>query len=234
MDNKRLKYLHFLLAFFFIVRLQGQQLSKQGEACLLEEAMAKAGLVDLQTWVPGLITDLRYSGSNNFLGRDIYGCLSKAYATQETALKLRKAMQSLTKAMPGYRFLVFDAARPLRCQWDLWNALSMPAKARRIYVADPRRGSIHNYGCALDLTICDAGGKPLDMGTDFDFFGEAAQPRCEERLRAKGRISSSQLKNRILLRTCMRSAGFLGTSSEWWHFNSCSLRKAKTKFKAIP
>jgi D-alanyl-D-alanine dipeptidase len=204
------------------------------QVCLLEDQMKKQGLVNLASEVPGIRVDLRYSGKNNFLGRDIYGCLQQAYGQVMLAAKLRKASGLLQKARPGCRLLIYDAARPLSCQWALWKAIDLPESKKPVYVADPRRGSIHNYGCALDLSITDPEGKELDMGTGFDFFGELAQPRCEGRLLKAGKLKISQIENRKLLRSCMLGAGFSGTTSEWWHFNACSLKKAKADWKIIP
>lgn len=220
------------IALFFLIAAYAPALRAQ--ACNLEEQMKKQGLVNLQSEIPGIQVDLRYSGKNNFLGKDIYGCLSRAYAQTMLAGKLRKAAELLQKKRPDYRLLVYDAARPLSCQWALWNAIDLPESKKPVYVADPRRGSIHNYGCAIDLSIADASGKEIDMGTGFDFFGELAQPRCETRLLRAGKLKQQQVENRRLLRTCMLQAGFTGTTSEWWHFNACSLKQAKAEWKIIP
>ena len=205
-----------------------------GQPCPAEKKMEALGLVNLGLVVPGLKTDLKFSSTDNFLKKDIYACLDKAYAQPATAEKLRRANMLLQKKKPGYRFVVYDAARPNQCQHALWNAIDLPESKKHIYLANPKRGSIHNYGCALDLSIEDQSGKALDMGTGFDYFGELAQPRCEEKMRRKGKLNEVQLANRRLLRSCMNMAGFMGTSSEWWHFNSCSLKEAKRLFKIIP
>jgi D-alanyl-D-alanine dipeptidase len=204
------------------------------QSCPAEKSMESLGLVNLQKEVPGLKKDLKYSSTDNFLKKDIYACLDKAFAQAATAEKLKKASLFLKKKKPGFRFVVYDAARPNQCQHALWNAIPLPESKKHIYVANPKRGSIHNYGCALDLSIEDEGGKALDMGTEFDFFGELAQPRCEEKMRKQGKLNEAQLANRRLLRSCMKMAGFTGTSSEWWHFNACSLKEAKRLYKIIP
>lgn len=86
----------------------------------------------------------------------------------------------------------------------------------------------------MDLTLAYSNGKPLDMGTDFDYFGNLAQPRLENENLRKGLLTKVQIKNRQLLRKVMQEAGFQMTSSEWWHFNFCSLKAARKKFKIIP
>ena len=206
----------------------------RAQPCTLETQMKNLGLINLQTVISGIQVDLRYSGKNNFLGKDIYGCLSTAYAQPMMAEKLKKAAGFLREKQPAYRLLVYDAARPLACQWALWNTINLPESRKHIYVANPRKGSIHNYGCAIDLSIADGSGKEIDMGTGFDFFGDLAQPRCESRLLKEGKLSKAQVANRKLLRECMLKAGFTGTTSEWWHFNSTSLGKAKARYKIIP
>jgi D-alanyl-D-alanine dipeptidase len=218
----------FIFLFFLF------SFSGQAQECLLDEQLRKLGLLDLQQEIPDIQVDLRYSGTGNFLGQDVYGCLQKAYAHPLMAEKLRKVAGILQKKHPSFRLLVFDAARPLRCQQALWNALPLPESKKHIYVANPKRGSIHNYGLAIDLTLTDSKGKPLDMGTEFDSFGALSQPRCEEKMLRSGKLKRNQVQNRLFLRRAMLQAGFSITSSEWWHFNACPLRKAKAMCKIIP
>jgi D-alanyl-D-alanine dipeptidase len=131
--------------------------------------------------------------------------------------------------------LIYDAARPLSKQWELWNILTeySPEK-RRTYVADPKEHSIHNYGSAIDLTVADEKGKPLEMGTKYDFFGEMAYPKEETRLLKAGKLSQKAIDNRLILRKAMKSAGFMPIEYEWWHFNAFSRKVAKEKFSVIP
>jgi D-alanyl-D-alanine dipeptidase len=205
-----------------------------GQNCHSEDAMLNAGLQDIQKSLPKVLVELRYSSTNNFVGQDVYGCLSKAFARPEVLNKLRVAFQHLQKKHPGFTFLIYDAARPSSAQKALWKAIKLPESKKHIYLANPKRGSIHNYGCALDITLAGPDGKAIDMGTEFDYFGELAQPRCEVPLLKSGKLSQKQFNNRKILRSCMESAGFLTTSSEWWHFNSCSLSSAKARYKIIP
>lgn len=224
-----------LMLFFYLLVFQLFHFrNMQAQDCPAREVLRKSGLLEIQKEIPGILVDLRYSGTNNFTRKDLYGCLSEAYGRPELISKLKVADQVLQARKPGYHFLVFDAARPLRSQWALWNAIQLPESKKHVYVANPRKGSIHNYGCALDISIVDESGSPLDMGTEFDFFGELAQPSCEQKLLLKGKLSKVQIANRELLRSCMKKAGFSGTSSEWWHFNACSLRQAKQRYAIIP
>jgi D-alanyl-D-alanine dipeptidase len=130
---------------------------------------------------------------------------------------------------------VYDAVRPLAVQWILWEKLdSIPPKIRTNYVADPKKGSIHNYGCAVDLTIIDTERlQPLDMGTKFDFFGYLAYPRKEAEMLEKGLLTKEQVANRQLLRDVMQEAGYEGITSEWWHFNFYPRKTAEKKYKIV-
>jgi zinc D-Ala-D-Ala dipeptidase len=202
--------------------------------CPKDSAMEKAGLVDVQKLDPDIRVELKYSGLDNFAGRDLYGCLEKAYLAPSVAKMLSRASALLIARRPDLRLLVYDAARPFSIQQVLWDNMPKPENQKHIYLARPSRGSIHNYGAAVDLTLCDKNGKPLDMGTPFDFFGKKAQPRFEQALLLNGELSKDQIDNRQLLRKVMLDSGFLMVTSEWWHFNACSLKKAKAWFKRVP
>lgn len=200
----------------------------------LEAAMQKQGLVDVQQVDPTIGVDLKYSTTDNFVGRDVYGDLTRAYLQPMAARKLANASQYLRQKHPNLRLLVYDAARPRAAQWNLWNALpNLPARERRKYVADPRQGSIHNYGCAVDLTLATNDGKPLDMGTKYDYFGPLAYPSREAALLRAGKLTKQQIENRTILRTAMRQGGFSGIEFEWWHFNALSREKAKATFRMV-
>jgi D-alanyl-D-alanine dipeptidase len=109
----------------------------------------------------------------------------------------------------GYQIKLFDCYRPLAVQWELWEEVPNPQ-----YVADPRKGSMHNRGQAVDVTLVDMeSGKALEMGTDFDFFGERAYHSTTPEL------SSEIRKNRKLLKSTMEKHGFLPIRTEWWHYS---------------
>lgn len=196
--------------------------------------MQQQKLVNVQTVDPSILVDLKYSTTDNFTGKEVYGDLTRAYLQPMAAQKLARASKALQKKHPDLRLLVYDAARPRAAQWNLWNALpDLSENERRKYVADPRLGSIHNYGCAVDLTVADASGKPLDMGTKYDFFGELAYPSQEARLLKAGKLTKAQIANRQLLRAAMQQAGFSGIEYEWWHFNALSRTRAKATFRIV-
>jgi D-alanyl-D-alanine dipeptidase len=200
----------------------------------LEQAMVRQGLVDIQTVDRTILVDLKYSTTDNFVGKDVYGDLTRAYLQPMAAKKLAKANAFLQKKHPDFRLLVYDATRPRSAQWDLWNTLkNLPVNERGKYVSNPRNGSVHNYGCAVDLTIATETGKPLDMGTKFDYFGELAYPEKEDQLLKLGKLTKKQVKNRRLLRSVMQMAGFSPLKTEWWHFNALSRAEAKKAFKIV-
>ncbi|MFD3408493.1 M15 family metallopeptidase [Aquirufa sp. HETE-83D] len=218
-----------------IILLLSLSLKAQKTTCAAELSMQKQGLLEVTSQVPGVLVELKYATADNFMKKDVYGCLTHAYLQKETVAKLKKAQENLEKAHPGYHLLIYDAARPLSKQWDLWNTLTeyTPAK-RRIYVADPREHSIHNYGSAIDLTVADEKGRPLEMGTKYDFFGEMAYPKEEARLLKAGKLSQKAIDNRLILRRAMTQAGFTSIEYEWWHFNAFSRKTAKQMFQVVP
>jgi D-alanyl-D-alanine dipeptidase len=196
--------------------------------------MQKQGLVEVTSQVPGVLVELKYATADNFMKKDVYGCLTHAYLQKETMAKLKKAQALLEKEHPGYHLLIYDAARPLSKQWELWNTLTeYPPAKRRTYVADPKEHSIHNYGSAIDLTVADEKGNALDMGTKFDFFGELAYPSKERELLSKNKLSKKAYENRQILRNAMKSAGFMPIEYEWWHFNAFSRAEAKRRYQVV-
>lgn len=203
----------------------------------LESAMQSQKLVDVQTLDPSILVELKYSTTDNFVKKDVYGNLTRAYMQPVAGQRLAKANALLKRQHQDLRLLVYDAARPRAAQWKLWNALPQYTEnERRKYVADPRKGSIHNYGCAVDLTIARVkpnGYEPLDMGTIYDFFGVMAYPSQEQRLLKEGKLSKAQIANRQLLRSVMRQSGFTSIEYEWWHFNALSRQKAMMQFRIV-
>lgn len=193
----------------------------------------KQGLVLVDTKTTNISVDLRYSGNNNFVGRDVYGTLEDAYLQVEALEKLYLAASFLKEDFPEYKILIWDAARPRRIQQLLWDVVDIPLSERSKYVANPSTGSIHNYGCAVDLTLTDLNGNPLDMGTDYDNFDEIAHIDEEEKLISLGLLNSEQVRNRKVLREVMTKAGFNTITSEWWHFDAFSREETKSRFSIV-
>lgn len=187
--------------------------------------------IDVATF-PNVRVDLRYASPNNFTGENLYGDrLKTAFLHPYAAKKFLQATEMLQKSKPGWSFLVFDALRPLSVQKKMWAHVE--GTPQQIYVANPSRGSIHNFGLAIDLTLLNGAGEPVDMGTDFDSFEELAQPRHEDRFLASGQLTPTQVENRRVLRELMLTAGFLPIPHEWWHFNAMEIFEARAQYVMI-
>lgn len=195
--------------------------------------MISHGLIDIENIDTLFLLDIKYSGTDNFLKTDIYGDYNKAYLQPEVAAKLLKAQDLLSEQHPGYRLIIFDAARSVSAQKMIWDALKMPAREKGKFASNPARGSLHNFGAAVDLSIVDEKGNELDMGCGFDYFGPLAYPVMENKLLSEGKLTKAQVENRKLLRSVMHQAGFFNIQTEWWHFNSCTRQVVKEKYKLI-
>ncbi|WP_233410543.1 M15 family metallopeptidase, partial [Rugamonas violacea] len=167
--------------------------------------------------VAGIGVDLRYATADNFVGRDLYNPLDCAWLHRDGAAALERAVAWLAAQRPDHRLLVLDALRPQRVQEQLWQALQGTELLG--YIAEPQRGSIHSFGMAVDITIVDAAGRELDMGTGFDDLSERSHPALERQLLAAGALAAQHVANRQLLRDAMFQAGWVGIRSEWWHFD---------------
>ena len=152
---------------------------------------------------------MRYATNNNFLKSTVYEC-NACLLRKEVARDLVKANDHFMAK--GYRIKLFDCYRPLDVQKKMWKILP---DAR--YVANPSRGSIHNRGGAVDLTLVDESGTELDMGTDFDHFGKEAHHDYQN-------LDPTVIQNRKLLKDGMEKFGFKPISTEWWHYNFRSTR----------
>ena len=171
---------------------------------------ALAGLVHIDV-------DLRYATSNNFVQQVLYAGLDCAYLRAEAVVALQQAAHWLVAQQPGWRIRVLDALRPQRVQERLYRQFENTPQ--EMYLAHPQRGSIHSFGMAVDVTLLDAQGQELDMGSGFDEMTLASHPDREAEHLVSGQLRSSHLYNRGLLRAAMRQAGFTGIHSEWWHFD---------------
>ncbi|MBO0698832.1 MAG: serine hydrolase, partial [Zavarzinella sp.] len=168
----------------------------------------KADLVELIALDPTIKTDLRYATDNNFMGTPLYPKTAKAYMQRPAAEAVARVNKAL--AAKGYGLWVFDAYRPWMVTKMFWEAT--PEKMR-MFVADPSKGSRHNRGCAVDLTLYDLKtGKPVEMVSGFDEFSDRAYPNYWGG-------TSRQRRHRELLRHAMEDQGFTVYEDEWWHFD---------------
>jgi len=181
-----------------------------------------------------IIVDLRYATENNFLGIVLYDTLSELYLQEEVIQRLSRCQDYLDSLHFGIRLKVFDGARPLEVQREMWLALdTIPPGERGKFVSNPKFGSVHNFGAAVDVTVCDSLGNELDMGAGYDDFRAIAFPSKESYFLKTGALSKKQFENRQLLRSAMKFQNFSTIPSEWWHFNAYSRRSAQNKFKIL-
>ena len=181
--------------------------------------------------IAGIAIDLRYASTDNFVGRDLYSPFDCAWLHRDAAAALEKAVAWLAAARPGCTALILDALRPQRVQEQLWAALD--GTDLRMYLADPVRGSIHSFGMALDITLLDESGREVDMGTGFDDLSERSWPGREAQFLASGELTQAQVDNRQLLRDAMAQAGFVGISSEWWHYDCGDRELVRRSFARV-
>ncbi len=163
-----------------------------------------AALVDAAEIVPGLVVDMRYATPDNFTGKRVYEC-NRCYLREATARKLARAQAQLKKE--GFALKAWDCYRPLSVQ-KIFGALVPDPR----FVADPAKGSKHNRGTAVDVTMVDAQGNEAAMPTLFDAFTERASRNSND-------FPPEVLKNRKTLENAMKNAGFEPLPSEWWHFD---------------
>jgi len=197
----------------------------------IELKLEKIGLVDISEIDSSISVNLIYSTPNNFTKIILYDSLKRAYLLPHVAEMLSKAQANLHKSYPDYSLIIYDAARPVSVQRKMWDIVK--GTPLNIYVSNPSKTGLHNYGAAVDVTIINKSGIPLDMGVPFDHFGKESHIDKEEGLIKTGELSRLQVDNRKLLREIMRSAGFKSLRTEWWHFNACTREEAKNKFKVI-
>jgi D-alanyl-D-alanine dipeptidase len=148
--------------------------------------------------------DIAYATERNFTGKPVYKAAA-CYLHENAAAKLREAIR--LAAGLGLKIKIFDAYRPTEAQWKLWEHTPDPE-----FLADPRRGSPHSRGVAIDLTLCQPDGTELDMGTEFDAFTPLSHHGVVEG------ISAQAQANRLLLMGIMTSAGWDFYRNEWWHY----------------
>lgn len=201
---------------------------------VLDRELEARGFEEIAMVNESIIVRLMYARPDNFTGRVLYtpDMLEKAWLHHDAAVALGRAQEALDKAAPGVRLLVKDAARPMSVQKKMYRAVAGTPQAR--YVANPAKGGgLHNFGLAVDITLADADGHELPMGTPVDHLGPEANIDREPELVARGAISETERQNRLLLRRVMREAGFRTIRTEWWHFNLCTLATAKSRYRLI-
>ncbi|WP_067032217.1 M15 family metallopeptidase [Allomuricauda sp. CP2A] len=217
-----MRYLVLILIAFFFFNCREKQNGKQSEQqeqIVVEvvdtvikkekkrktfEGLADTTFVRLADFSDDFAYDIRYATENNFLKAKVYDC-AECYTRVKTAKALIEANKDFMKE--GVKIKFFDCYRPNSVQYKMWEIVPNPQ-----YVANPVKGSIHNKGGAVDITLVDMEGNELDMGTDFDFFGKKAYHDNLD-------LPEEILENRKLLKETMETHGFWSIRTEWWHYN---------------
>lgn len=192
-----------LCTFLCIVSCKSQTIvsdAKENNSSIINDTT----FVNLKDYSLDFVYDMKYATTDNFLKAKVYDC-EACFLRLKTVTALVEVNKKFMKK--GFKIKIFDCYRPLDIQKKMWKIVSNPE-----YVANPAKGSVHNRGGAVDITLVDATGKELNMGTSFDFFGIEASHNYPN-------VSMEVKKNRILIRTLMISNGFNSFDSEWWHYN---------------
>lgn len=196
------------------------------------QKIARQGFKNVKDEVPSVFVSLMYARPDNFCGTVLYGDLREAYLHPKAITALKKAQQKLKELRPDLSLIIFDAARPMSIQQKMWDKVKNTPKD--FYVSNPAHGGgMHNYGMAVDISICNLRGDTIDMGTKVDYMGAAAHIDREAQLVSQKRISRQARRNRQLLRQVMAAGGWKPLRTEWWHFNLCSRQTAKRYYKVI-
>lgn len=198
----------------------------------LDSLMRAYGMVEVTSLAPHIRVQLKYATRDNFIGANMYGTLRKAYLHPNLARALARAQKALEREKPGYAFLIYDAARPQSVQRRMYQAVAGTPK--KIYVAAPERGGRHNFGVAVDLTIVDAAGKPLDMGSPFDHFGEEAHLGDEGARVKQGIFAPEVPANRALMQRLLGAEGLRPYDKEWWHYQErMSMPEVRKQYRLL-
>lgn len=162
-------------------------------------------LVNLEEYLPGIVLDIRYATTNNVTKTKLYAA-PHAFSSLSVARALIRARAALREQ--GYDFKIYDAYRPYSATLKLWDAVQDDR-----YAGTPEKGSRHNRGCAVDITLISVKtGKEIEMPTPYDTFSDKAHANYQK-------LPSQVLKNRALLKNALEKVGFKQLSSEWWHFD---------------
>ncbi len=197
----------------------------------IENKFIAAGLVDVNAVDKSIKVDLVNSDPDkNYFRENFYDGLNKAYLRKEVAIKLSKAQSLLKSKFPEYSLLVMDAARPRSVSQLMYD--KMKGTRFENFVANPGKGSMHNYGIAVDVTIVDRNNKKIDMGftpfykSNLSIYWDYAKLKVFK-------LSETQKNNRNLLSDVMKKSGYIPLRHEWWHFNGMRKDKARGKYTII-
>ena len=187
--------------------------------------MDPSGFVILADYVPGIIQEIRYHSTYNFIGERIDGYEEPcAILSKEAAWALKAVSNEVN--VQGYRLKVFDAYRPARAvrHFVMWGIDDLDLRMKPFFYPELEKHELfkkgyiasqssHSRGSAVDLTLLDMNtGKEVDMGSPFDLFSEVSHPDSKA-------VTEEQYENRMFLQNVMVRNGFKPLDCEWWHFS---------------
>src|SRR5688572_59948 len=209
LKNETFKYTLAVMCLFIVSRIEAQEVKIVKKIKIYKEQIqidSNYRLTELKGSIPEIIYDLTYAGTANFTGRKLYETGDQTYLRLPAAKALAAVQQKLQAQGIGLK--IFDAYRPHSATRLMWELLQDER-----YVAHPAKGSHHNRGLAVDLTLVNLStGNEPDMGTGFDHFTDTAH-------HAFTALPANVLSNRHMLRQVMEEAGFKALETEWWHYS---------------
>ncbi len=204
-----MKNIIWTFSILFFISCQAHE-PKESEERAVEEHLPVKSDFDNESWgeiteSSGIKLDLRYSTKNNFTKKQIYNC-PRCFLRPEAAKKLKQIQKDI-KERYNLGLIIYDCYRPRPAQQKLWDIVPNPN-----YVTNPKKGSMHNRGLAVDVGLVDKEGRVIDMGTDFDYFGKEAHHDFYG-------LDKKVLKYRGFLKKLMDLHGFKSIRTEWWHYS---------------
>lgn len=195
-----------LFIILLLISCKSTQLNSTKSTSLLDitKEVDSNAFVNLRNYSNDFVFDMKYATADNFLKEKVYPC-DECFLRVKTVKALLEANKSFLDT--GLKIKLYDCYRPKSIQKKMWKIVPDAN-----YVANPKKGSIHNRGGAVDISLVDSNGKELDMGTKFDFFGKEASHDFLE-------LSEEIIANRKLLKETMLQHNFKSFDSEWWHYN---------------
>ncbi len=170
-----------------------------------------APLLEVKSVISDVVIDLRYATPDNFMKQQVYPQGARCLLHPDAVKALQQAADDLREH--GFRLLLYDCYRPKSVQWVLWKAFPKPG-----FVADPRVGSIHSRGGAVDISLVTLSGEAVEMPTPYDTFSKAAHHRANN-------VNAVAKEHRQTLKAAMLAAGFTLNPTEWWHYDAPGSKK---------
>lgn len=200
------KIIFLVFGAVLLVSCKSTQLSSAKSSQLLDISKENDSnaFVNLRNYSNDFVFEMKYATTDNFLKEKVYPC-DECFLRVKTVRALLAANKDFLEK--GYHIKIYDCYRPKAIQKKMWKIVPDAN-----FVANPKKGSIHNRGGAVDISLVDANGVELDMGTKFDFFGKEASHNFRD-------LPAETLANRKLLKEIMLQHNFKSFDSEWWHYN---------------